>query len=119
MKRAQRHLDQYKCLVPALWTPSVPEATETDAQIRYSSIALVISSSSEAPSLCPISSSAGLICAGAEDRRGLCSESKRRRVKPDGFDTILSIPDVIYAPGVDDDAETAFDVRSGALISWR
>ncbi len=55
----------------------------------------------------------------AEDRCGLCSESKRRRVDPDGFDAILSIPDVIYAPGVDDDAETAFDARSGALISWR
>jgi hypothetical protein len=55
----------------------------------------------------------------AEERRGLCSESKRRRVKPDGFDAILSIPDLIYAPGVDDDAETAFDSRSGALTSWR
>ena len=55
----------------------------------------------------------------AEDHRGVCSEPKRRRVKPDGFDAILSIPDLIYAPGVDDDAETAFDSRSGALTSWR
>ena len=55
----------------------------------------------------------------AEERRGLCSESKHRRVKPDGFDAILSIPDLIYAPGVDDDAEIAFDSRSGALTSWR